>query len=251
MSVKYTTPAQHKSNLRNVYGTFAIEGMTISKDTRSNLDRIGSGQASYQQVVNELLSKYDVYTTVQSMYCYPDTDVLINKLNIHDKAELKQAEEEFTAVKQMALLQEPIKGRFTKTHLFRIHRFLFEDVYPFAGHIRKEQISKGDTMFYPPDLIDRELERVFKTIHSKKLLAEQDKEKQIQNLSQTMAGLNIIHPFREGNGRSTRELIRCMALEYGLHINWGNTDRGTLINAAIAAVDDDMAFCDVLKQCIE
>ena len=49
---------QHKSNLRNVYGTFAIEGMTISKDTRSNLDRIGSGQASYQQVVNELRAKY-------------------------------------------------------------------------------------------------------------------------------------------------------------------------------------------------
>ncbi len=120
-----------------------------------------------------MFSKYDVYTTVQSMYCYPDTDVLINKLNIHDKAELKQAEEEFTAVKQMALLQEPIKGRFTKTHLFRIHRFLFEDVYPFAGHIRKEQISKG------------------------------------------------------------------------------NTDRETLINAAIAAVDDDMAFCDVLRQCVE
>ena len=109
-----------------------------------------------------MFSKYDVYTTVQSIYCYPDTDVLINKLNIRDKAELKRAEEEFTAVKQMALLQEQIKGRFTKTHLFRIHHFLFEDVYPFAGHIRKEQISKGDTMFYPPDLIDRELERVFK-----------------------------------------------------------------------------------------
>lgn len=57
MSVKIT-PAQHKSNLRNVYGTFAIEGMTISKDTRSNLDRIGNGQASYQQVVNELRAKY-------------------------------------------------------------------------------------------------------------------------------------------------------------------------------------------------
>ena len=42
MSVKYTTPAQHKRNLRNVYGTFAIEGMTISKDTRSNLDRIAN-----------------------------------------------------------------------------------------------------------------------------------------------------------------------------------------------------------------
>lgn len=58
MSIKYTTPTKHKSNLRNVYGTFAIEGITISKDTRRNLDRIGSGQASYQQVVNELRAKY-------------------------------------------------------------------------------------------------------------------------------------------------------------------------------------------------
>ena len=41
-----------------------------------------------------MFSKYDVYTTVQSMYCYPDSDVLKNKLNIRDKAELKQAEEE-------------------------------------------------------------------------------------------------------------------------------------------------------------
>ena len=100
-----------------------------------------------------MFSKYDVYTTVQSMYCYPDSDVLKNKLNIRDKAELKQAEEEFTAVKQLVLLQEPMKGRFTKTHLLRIHRFLFEDVYPFAGHIRREQISKGDTMFYPPVIV--------------------------------------------------------------------------------------------------
>ena len=110
-----------------------------------------------------MFSKYDVYTTVQSMYCYPDTDVLINKLNIHDKAELKQAEEEFTAVKQMALLQEPIKGRFTKNAPVSDSPLpFFEDVYPFCRTSAREQISKGDTMFYPPDLIDRELERVFK-----------------------------------------------------------------------------------------
>ena len=167
------------------------------------------------------------------------------------EAELKQAEEEFTAVKQLVLLQEPMKGRFTKTHLLRIHRFLFEDVYPFAGHIRREQISKGDTLFYPPEMIDRQLGRVFDEIHTKKLLSEQDSEKQIQNLSHVMTELNIIHPFREGNGRSIRELIRCMGLEYGLRLNWGNTDRDTLIDAAIASVDDDMAFCDVLTQCLE
>ena len=198
-----------------------------------------------------MFSKYDVYTTVQSIYCYPDTDVLVNKLGSRDKDALKAAEIEFVAIKQIALLEEPIPGRFTKTHLMRIHRFLFEDVYPFAGHIRREQISRGDTMFYPPDAIDRQLKKIFAQIHEKQLLKETDRQKQIENLSWVMAELNIVHPFREGNGRSTRELIRCMALEYGLHINWGNTDRETLINAAIDAVDDDMAFCGVLTQCIE
>ena len=198
-----------------------------------------------------MFSKYDVYTTVQSLYCYPDSDVLKNKLNIRNKDELKAAEEEFTAVKQLVLLQDPVKGYFTKTHLLRIHRFLFEDVYPFAGQIRREQISKGDAMFYPPDTIDRELNRVFAAIHENKLLKEKKASEQIQNLSWTMAELNIIHPFREGNGRSIRELIRCMALVYGIHLNWGNTDRDTLIDAAIASVDDSMAFCDVLKQCID
>ena len=46
-------------------------------------------------------------------------------------------------------------------------------------------------------------------------------------------------------------MIRCMALMYGLFINWGNTDRDTLMDAAVASVDDDTAFCDVLKQCLE
>ena len=53
-----STPPQHKSNLRNIRGTFAAEGMTISKSTRSNLDRIASGQTSYQQVLTEL-QKYE------------------------------------------------------------------------------------------------------------------------------------------------------------------------------------------------
>lgn len=198
-----------------------------------------------------MFSRYDVYTTVQSIYCYPDSDILKNKLDIRDREKLRRAEEEFTAVKQFVLLREPIQGRFTKTHLMRIHRFLFEDIYPFAGHVRREQISKGDTMFYPPDLIERELHRVFDTIHRDKLLAEKDRERQLQNLSIVMAELNMIHPFREGNGRSIRELIRCMALEYGLQLNWGNTDRDTLLQAAIRSVDDSTAFCDLLAQCIE
>ena len=130
-----------------------------------------------------MFSKYDVYTTVQSLYCYPDSDVLKNKLNIRDRNELKQAEEEITSLKQYMLMESPIKGRFTKTQLMNIHRFLFEDIYPFAGHIRREQISKGDTMFFQPYFIDQELNKVFAKLHSDKMLHETDRQCQIEHLS--------------------------------------------------------------------
>ena len=60
MGNKNTQPSVHESNIRNVYGTFAVEGIAINKATRINLDRIGNGQASYQQVLHELREKYAV-----------------------------------------------------------------------------------------------------------------------------------------------------------------------------------------------
>ena len=59
ISEKYAATPQHKRNLRNIRGSFAAEGMSISESTRSNLDRIASGQASYQQVLTELRAKYE------------------------------------------------------------------------------------------------------------------------------------------------------------------------------------------------
>ncbi len=199
----------------------------------------------------ESFSRYDVYTTVQSIYCYPDSDVLKNNLNIHNKEDLRRAEEEFVAVKQLLLLKQPLRGYFTQNHLMRIHRFLFEDVYPFAGKVRREQISKGNTVFYPPTLIKRELSRVSEMIHESGFLRESVREKQLQNLSRVMSALNLIHPFREGNGRCIREFIRCMAMKYGIALNWGNVDRDALLEAAVASVADDVAFCTVLMQCEE
>ena len=179
-----------------------------------------------------MFSKYDVYTTTQSIYCYPDSNVLKNKLNIRDNKLLKTAEEEITLIKQMELLKNPIKGNFSKAHLMNIHKFIFEDIYSFAGKIRREQISKADTLFYPPNLIDRELDKVFAKIKEKNMLRETDEEKVFDNLAYVMAELNIIHPFREGNGRSIREFIRLMAKRMGYDLNWGNVDREELLEAS-------------------
>lgn len=198
-----------------------------------------------------MFSKYDVYTTTQSIYCYPDSNVLKNKLNIRENKLLKTAEEEITLIKQMELLKNPIKGNFSKAHLINIHKFIFEDIYSFAGKIRREQISKADTMFYPPNLIDRELDKVFSKIKEKNMLRETDKEKIFDNLAYVMAELNIIHPFREGNGRSIREFIRLMAKHMGYDLNWGNVDREELLEASILSVDNYKVLIGILETCVE
>ena len=196
-----------------------------------------------------MFSRYDVYTTTQSIYCYPDSNVLKNKLNIRDNKLLKIAEEEITLIKQMELLKNPIKGNFSKAHLMNIHKFIFEDIYSFAGKIRREQISKADTMFYPPNLINRELDKVFTKIKEKNMLKETDKEKVFDNLAYVMAELNVIHPFREGNGRSIREFIRLMAKRMGYDLNWGNVDKEELLEASILSVDDYKVLIDMLRDC--
>ena len=197
-----------------------------------------------------MFSKYDVYTTTQSIYCYPDSNVLKNKLNIRDNKILKTAEEEITLIKQMELLKNPINGNFSKAHLMNIHKFIFEDIYSFAGKVRKEQISKADTMFYPPNLIDRELDKVFTKIKEKNMLKETDEEKVFDNLAYVMAELNVIHPFREGNGRSIREFIRLMAKRMGYDLNWGNVDKEELLEASILSVDDYKVLIKILRTCM-
>ncbi len=195
-----------------------------------------------------MFSKYEVYTTTQSLYCYSDTNVLKNKLNIYDQELLKKAEEEITAVKQLELLQNPIKGNFTKTHLLNIHRFIFKDIYSFAGKIRKEQISKADTLFYPPNLINRELDKVFAEIRNSGMLKEKSTEQFFDRLAYVMSELNIIHPFREGNGRTIREFIRIIAKRQGYDLNWGNVDKNEILKASIESVYNYKALIDVLKK---
>lgn len=198
-----------------------------------------------------MFSKYEIYSTTESIYCYRGTAVLRNHLAIRDNGTLKAAEEEITALKQYELLLHPIQGRFSKTHLCRIHRFIFEDIYPFAGKLRREQIGKAGTLFYPPNLIDRELTKICAYIQQERCFEESHIDSLIDRLAYVMAELNVIHPFREGNGRTIREFIRLMALHHGYVLNWGLVEKDALLDASIASVDDYHALIAVLKSCIQ
>lgn len=197
-----------------------------------------------------MFSQYDVYTEVNSKYCYGETNVLQNKLGIRDYEQLKQAETDIVAIKQHYLLSYPIKGRFTASHLCRIHKFLFNDVYRFAGHYRTETIRKGTTTFLSENDIAHKLKTLLDKLNKEHFLANMETAVFVHHLAYYFAELNYIHPFREGNGRTTREFIRELVLYNRYAIDWSKVKTETLLNAMIASVYDIKELERVLKICI-
>lgn len=184
----------------------------------------------------ESFSRYSRSETVQSIYCYEGTSVLKNFLNITDETVLQQYEADITSVRQVELEKKLTPtGRFSKTHLKNIHHHIFQDIYPFAGKIRQEDIWKQDTMFCKSEYIDNQLDIILEQLKQDNYLKQYTKEMTINKLAYYLAELNIIHPFREGNGRALREFIRQLALKNGYHLNWSLITRNEMINASITS----------------
>ena len=83
------------------------------------------------------------------------------------------------------------------------------------------------------------------------MIKETGEDKVFDNLAYVMAELNIIYPFREGNGRSIREFIRLMAKRMGYDLNWGNVDREELLEASILSVDNYKVLIGILEACVD
>ena len=156
-------------------------------------------------------SRYDVYAAAGSRYCYPDTSVLKNCFGLRDAVQLKKIEADISAIRQNDLLEHPITGRFTTAHLCTIHRYLFGDVYPFAGRFRREDIMKGRTRFLAHQQISEKLKTLLEDLHSENLLKNLHTEKFLQRAAYYFAELNYIHPFREGNDRTQWLYFRQLA----------------------------------------
>lgn len=147
---------------------------------------------------------------------YLKKGVLINKLGLEDANLLDKAERMITSYKLAKLYLEPGSQTFDINHYLSIHKFLFEDIYPFAGEIRNENISK-DIPFCLPNFIYSELDRVLK-IALTKVNGINSREKLLTFITELYSDLDIIHPFREGNGRTEREFIR-QFMDYICKIN--------------------------------
>src|SRR5690625_2810468 len=113
---------------------------------------------------------------MQSIYCYPNTDVLINHFNIKDQDKLSQLELEVTSAKVFQLKDNPIRGNWDLKHLQEIHKYIFGDIYPFAGEIRNEQIAKGYFQFCSPMFIEDMGKDIFNELKSENFLKGLDKQ---------------------------------------------------------------------------
>ena len=192
----------------------------------------------------------ELYEARNSAYCYKGTDVLINLLNIRDNKTLQRAESRIVATKLFELRKNEMIGNFDVEHFIKIHKFLFEDIYPFAGKFRTENIAKGYFSFAEWEYIDTELRKLLEKLHKSNLLKNDTRAELIKDLAYYLAELNVLHPFREGNGRTIREFIRELAYKNGYLLDLQKVEPSEVYDAFLKSVIDTTDLENVIDKCL-
>lgn len=149
---------------------------------------------------------------------------LQNKLDLTDELELAREEEKISKQKALALYDTGLLDTFpvgTFAGLAMIHKYLFEDIYEFAGQMRTVNIAKGNFRFAPVMYLRPALESIDRMPQST-----------FDEIIEKYVEMNVAHPFREGNGRSTRIWLDCI-LKKELHqvVDWSRVDKSDYLMA--------------------
>ena len=192
------------------------------------------------------------YQKHDDFYCYPGTTVLINKFDIRDKEALNTVERQITALKIAQLEETPTKGVFDLKHIKNIHKFIFGDIYDWAGQIRKgDFLIKGDSIFCRAMFIEGMAADIHAKLKADNFLRGLDKSALIEKLAYYMGEINALHPFREGNGRTQRLYFEFLCLKAGYELDFTQTQKDVLVKADIAAFNKDYSLLiDILDKMV-
>lgn len=184
-------------------------------------------------------------------YCYPESNVLKNKLNITDAQELSGTEKELTAIRLYELQENPIKGKFDFAHLRAIHKYIFQDLYQWAGKIRTVEIGKGN-LFCATAFIPDYADSVFRKYFPQCKAAKDNRDEFIRVFADNYGDLNELHPFREGNGRTQREFARLVCLECGYDFDLSCTTHQKMLEASRLSFDraDSSLFIRIFSKTV-
>jgi cell filamentation protein len=171
-------------------------------------------------------------------YCYENSNVLRNKLGIIDADTLRTAEREIVAIRILEAERTPIRGKLDFKHLCDIHRYIFGDIFEWAGKLRTVNISKGNP-FCNADVLDIYGVEIFGELKAERYLIDTPKERIAERLAHYLSEINVLHPFREGNGRAQRLFIEYLALVAGYRADFTNVTASDMIEASVRAFDRD------------
>ena len=184
--------------------------------------------------------------------CYPDTTVLINKLDIRNQKMLNVAELRIVISMTMKIERE-IKFNNVDFNFYKnFHKQLFDDLYEWAGTVRNINISKKGTVFCNSDDIERIGKLKFDRLKSLNFLKNTPKDQFLDELTELYHDLNMLHPFREGNGRTLRLFITLLVRNAGYNLNFSECDSDMLMIATIKAAQGDLSmlrevFSDIVR----
>ena len=157
-------------------------------------------------------------------YTDPETGVLRNKAQISTSAALGQFEFEQSKLRIEELREQPIKGKFDLNHLRTVHAYIFQDVYEWAGQFHTVNINKGGSHFAQSAFIESAAKQLGQSLATENNLKDKEKPEFVDRLAHYFSEWNALHPFREGNGRSTREFIGQLAREAGYELDQTKID---------------------------
>ncbi len=165
-------------------------------------------------------------------YLYPGTEVLRNRLGVREAAELAEREAAISVIRIAQLERRFIPGGYGLPHLRATHRYIFAEIYPWAGELRSVPISKGGDVFALPEHIGVYLTRVLADLAGENLLRGLSREQFVERLTHYYAEINAVHPFREGNGRAQRAFLGQIAKAAGHPLAWARLDPKRNVEAA-------------------
>ena len=180
--------------------------------------------------------------------CYPGTSILINKLNIRDEDKLTEAETLFTFINSSRLELEPLEGNFDFENYKAIHKFLFDELYDWAGKVRIINISKKGTRFCPFNEIEGRAKLIFERLKKHNLFRGLKKPDFVREIVDFYCVTNELHPFREGNGRTQRSFLTQLIRNAGYDINFSDIDVELLM---IATIQSSNGVNDLLQKIFE
>lgn len=192
----------------------------------------------------------DLYEARNSIYCYLGTDILKNKFGIKNAKKLEEVERKIVLAKLYDLRQNKNIGDFGVKHFISIHKYLFGDIYQFAGLTRTENIAKGNFCFADWNFIEPELQRLLNELVNENYLEGLDRISLANRLAYYMAELNVLHPFRDGNGRTIREFIRQLAYKNGYLLDLQKAEPHDILTAAIRSVVNTDELEKIMQKCL-